>query len=124
MSLRRDVYKLLMVDLCMLLSIYVCFFEKFDFGVRYGSMGTLCITILGPAFVLFKYQVGLRYWLWCQNVLFFIVGYLLVFVTHKSFLLRRTIRKDRIWFPLVICAWVVQFLTVLYADYFGSYFSS
>ena len=124
MSLRQNLCKLLLVDLCVLSLIYVHLIAKSDLGLRYGNIGTLCVTILGPAFVLFEYHVDLRYWLWWQNLLFFLVGYLLVFVTHKRFLHNQTIRKGKILIIHVICSWLIYSITVLYADYYGFYFSS
>ena len=117
--MRRRIIALLLTDTLFAVLVYSWVCIKWDMMNNYGAAGIGLLVLLGPLFVLIKYDAlfSLAIFSW-PIPLCIILGYALIMHSHAKFLTKCSTKNCIAYFLYVGASWFVYAVASLFVDYF------
>lgn len=121
--MRHRIIALLLTDTLFAVLVYSWVCIKWDMMNNYGAAGIGLLVLLGPLFVLIKYDAlfSLAIFSW-PIPLCIILGYALIMHSHAKFLTKCSTKNCIAYFLYVVASWFVYAVASLFVDYFTWYY--
>ena len=121
--MRRRIIALLLTDTLFAVLVYSWVCIKWDMMNNYGAAGIGLLVLLGPLFVLIKYDALFSLVIFSWPIpLCIILGYALIMHSHAKFLTKCSTKNCIAYFLYVAASWFVYAVASLFVDYFTWYY--